>query len=155
MHHVGLLDYMMMILLGVYEVVYTFHVDGWSKWCCGLFVSLLIMYKVRRLHMYIALVGLDRDYEKGLIVSWWVLYEVYTLCGVICEACIVFKFYASMYMYMCFVLFKVMWMFTLSVDGVIGHYSHIAPSITSGLLRGKRLKVKERIMLCNAECSLN
>ena len=30
---------------------------------CGLFVSLVRMCEVMRLHMYIALVGLDWDYE--------------------------------------------------------------------------------------------
>ena len=57
------------------------------------------------------------------------------------------------YIYM-FKLMRVVWMFTLvtlkwclSVDGGMGHYSCIEPSITWGLLWGKKVKVKEKRML--------
>ena len=33
---------------------------------CGLMIGLISMCEVMGLHMYIALVGLDSDYEKGL-----------------------------------------------------------------------------------------
>ena len=63
-HDVGLVEFMMMFLLGMYEVVYACHIDIWSKlYVCGLLVSELSMCDVMGLHMYIALVGLDWDYE--------------------------------------------------------------------------------------------
>ena len=53
-------DHMMKVLLVMYEVVYTCNVDVFSEWyACSLFVVLLSMCEVMRLHMYIALVCLE------------------------------------------------------------------------------------------------
>ena len=50
----------MMNVLLVYVIDYSGHVDVWFEWyACGLLVSLLYMCKSMRLHMHIALVGLD------------------------------------------------------------------------------------------------
>ena len=56
--------YLIKVLL-MHVVEYNIHIDAWSKWyACGVFVNLLsMMCEVMGLHMYIALVGLDCDYE--------------------------------------------------------------------------------------------
>ena len=59
-HNVGLIDYMMEVLLGMYEVIFTCLVDVWNELCaCRLLIGLLSMFEVMGLHMYIALVDLD------------------------------------------------------------------------------------------------
>ena len=63
-HNVCLVAEIIKVLLDIYEVVYSFYVFDRSKWYVGgIFMSLLSMYEVMRLHMYIALVGFHWDYE--------------------------------------------------------------------------------------------
>ena len=64
MHNVGLDDYMMKVLLGMNEVVYValFMYEVHVK-ACSVFVGLISMCDVIGLHMYIAEVGLKRDYQ--------------------------------------------------------------------------------------------
>ena len=63
MHNCGLFDYMMKVVY-MNEVVFTYllvyEMDGKA---CDLMIGLLSMWEVMGLHMYIALVDLDLDYE--------------------------------------------------------------------------------------------
>ena len=59
----------MIEVLLMYVVDYSDHVYVWNKWYAyGPLVSLLSICEVMRLHIYIALVCLDWDYEKGLMM---------------------------------------------------------------------------------------
>ena len=60
-HDVGLSDYMKKVLLGMYVVDYYFLYE--VNDACGLFISLLSICEVMVLHMYIALVRLDWNYD--------------------------------------------------------------------------------------------
>ena len=64
MHYVGLIDYMMKVLLGLYEesilVILMYEVNVKA---CGLMIGLLSMCEFMGLHMYIALVDLDWNCE--------------------------------------------------------------------------------------------
>ena len=60
MHCVGL-TYHIMNLLVMYVVDYGCHVGVCNNDVCYLFVSFLSICVFMRLHMYIALVGLDRE----------------------------------------------------------------------------------------------
>ena len=56
--------YMMKVLLDMNEVVFTYYVMyELDVKACGLMIGLLSMCEVMWLHMYIALVDLDWDYE--------------------------------------------------------------------------------------------
>ena len=89
-----------------------------------------------------------------------VLYKVHEICWVICEVCVSW-YDMFLWMYI-FELIKVVWMFAFvtfrwcfSVDGWMGHYSCIAPSITWVLLWVKGFKVKGREFYENDNCGLN
>ena len=62
MHDVGFTCHVMNVLL-MHVVGYSVHVEYEVSDACDLFVSLLSLCEIMGLQMYIALVGLDWDYE--------------------------------------------------------------------------------------------
>ena len=64
MHYVGLIDYMMKVLLGLYEESILFMLmQEVNVKTCGLMIGLLSMCEVMGFHMYIKLVDLYWDCE--------------------------------------------------------------------------------------------
>ena len=69
MHNFGLSDYMMNVLLGLYEeLILTMLMYEVNYGACGLLIGLLSLCEVMRLHMYIAQVSLKGDYDLCLMM---------------------------------------------------------------------------------------